>query len=100
MNRRVLAALVAFLVSATPAIYSSAAGGVVYQIEDLGATPDGLVPTVTGMNASGQVSGYVTRSDGGLRAVRFTDGAGWTYLSGLQNTYSVANGINASGDLA
>ena len=100
MNRRMLAALCAILLASAPAVYSSGPAGVVYQIEDLGTTTDGLVPTVTGMNASGQVSGYVSRADGGLRAVRFTNGVGWTYLPGLQSVYSVATAINVNGDLA
>src|SRR6266536_703138 len=98
MNRRILA-LFAILLATTPGVYSlGAVSPVVYQIEDLGKTIDGFVPTVTGINASGQVSGYVSRTDG-LRAVRFTDGTGWSYLPGLQSVYSVATAINANGDL-
>ena len=68
-----------------------------YSVENLG-TLGGLVPTVTGINASGQVSGYVNGPDG-ARAVRYTNGQGWEYLPGLDTSYSVANGINAAGDL-
>jgi probable HAF family extracellular repeat protein len=98
MNRRVFAATLAVLLLTFPADHSLRASGPVYTVEDLGATSDGFVPTVTGMNASGQVSGYVSRPEG-LRAVRFTDGLGWTYLPGLQSVYSVATAINATGDL-
>jgi probable HAF family extracellular repeat protein len=98
MSRRVAALLIILLVSA-PAIHSGSLGApVVYQVEDLGKTADGLVPTVTGINASGQVSGYVN-GPVGLRAVRYTDGVGWAYLPGLQSVFSLALGINASGDL-
>ena len=98
MNRHICAAFAIFLAT-TPAVYSSGAGTPsVYQIEDLGKTSDGLVPTVTGINASGQVSGYVNRA-GGLRAVRFTNGTGWAYLPGLDSVYSVATAINDHGDL-
>ncbi len=98
MNRRVFAATLAVLLLTFPAGHSLRASGPVYTVEDLGTTSDGFVPTVTGMNASGQVSGYVSRPDG-LRAVRFTDGLGWTYPPGLQSVYSAATAINASGDL-
>jgi len=68
-----------------------------YTVENLGAI-DGVVPTVTGINASGQVSGFVETS-AGTRAVRYTPGTGWKTLKGLDERFSVANGINASGDL-
>jgi probable HAF family extracellular repeat protein len=97
MKLRILGAVTAILLATTPAIYS--VGAQVYQVEDLGSTTDGFVPTVTGMNASGQVSGYVTLPDGTLRAVRYTNGLGWTYLTGLESVYSMATGINVSGDV-
>jgi probable HAF family extracellular repeat protein len=50
------------------------------------------------VNAAGQVSGYAD-FPAGTRAVRFTDGVGWIVPPGLDLTYSVANGINAHGDL-
>lgn len=99
MKRRILAAVSAILLATTPGVYSVGAVPTVYQIEDLGTTLDGFVPTVTGMNALGQLSGFVDRPDG-LRAVRFTNGSGWAYLPGLQSVYSAATAINASGDLA
>ena len=70
-----------------------------YTIQDLGRTSDGRTPSVTGLNAKGQLSGYVTMDDGMPRAVRFTEHFGWEYLAGLDQTTSVAFGINASGDL-
>src|SRR5260221_3817185 len=103
MNRRVFAATLATLLFTVPAAHSLKADAPAYTVEDLGTTSDGLVPTVTGMNASGQVSGYVTLADGTThRAVRFTNGhggPGWTYLPGLESVDSTATAINASGDL-
>src|SRR5258708_2309934 len=98
MNRRVFAAVLATLLFTVPGGRSLRADAPTYTVEDLGTTSDGLVPTVTGINAAGQVSGYVSRPDG-LRAVRYTNGVGWTYLPGLDSVYSAATAINASGDL-
>ena len=67
-----------------------------YSIENLG-TLDGLVPTITGVNASGQVSGYVAGPQG-FRAVRYANSR-WQTLPGLDTTFSLANGINDKGDL-
>ena len=69
-----------------------------YTVEDLG-TLGGAVPTVTGINASGQVSGFVTLADHSTRAVRYTPGNGWQLLKDLDTRSGAANGINASGDL-
>ena len=96
MKRQILAAFAALLVL-VPAEQALKADQAPYTIEDLGQTADGRAPTVTGLNAKGQLSGYVFMADGSPRAVRFTDGFGWEYLPGLEN--SVAYGINASGDL-
>ena len=68
-----------------------------YTVENLGAF-SGAVPTVTGINASGQVSGFVDTASG-TRAVRYSPATGWQLLPGLDARFSVANGINASGDL-
>src|SRR5262245_48317227 len=66
-----------------------------YTIEDLGVAPDGLVPTlVTGLNASGQVSGMAATS----QAVRYTNGAGFEFLGGFEST-STGRGINVHGDV-
>jgi hypothetical protein len=70
-----------------------------YTVEDLG-TFAGIVPTVTGINASGQVSGFVTLADHSTRAVRYTPGSGWQLPKELDIRSSAANAINASGDLA
>ncbi len=98
MNRRVFAATLGVLLLTVPTHHSLQASAPGYTVEDLGTTVDGFVPTVTGMNAAGQVSGYVSRPEG-FRAVRFTNGVGWTYVPGLESVYSVATAINASGDL-
>jgi probable HAF family extracellular repeat protein len=99
MDRRVFAASLIILLVAAPAVSTLGSGSPSYEVEDLGTTSDGLVPTVTGTNASGQVSGYVS-TPVGLRAVRYTNGTGWVYVPGLQGSLSVATSINASGDLA
>src|SRR5258708_33564717 len=98
MNRRVFAATLGVLLLTVPTHHSLQASAPGYTVEDLGTTVDGFVPTVTGMNAAGQASGYVSRPEG-FRAVRFTNGVGWTYVPGLESVYSVATAINASGDL-
>lgn len=78
-----------------PALRADAAH---YTVENLGGIA-GAVPTVTGMNASGQLSGFVDTTSG-TRAVRYTPGTGWQFVPGLEALFSLANGINASGDLA
>ena len=99
MKRQILAAFAVLLVL-VPAQQTLKADQAAYTIQDLGRTADGFAPVVTGVNARGQVSGYATVDDmGSTRAVRFTDGFGWEYLPGLDQTNSVASGINASGDL-
>ena len=97
MRRYTFAAVLAVLVVVTPWRLSAQAGATRYTVEDLG-TVDGLVPTVTGINASGQVSGYASGSTG-TRAVRYTPGRGWEILPGLSPSFSLANGINAAGDV-
>ena len=67
-----------------------------YTVENLGGIGGG-VPTITGINASGQVSGDVVTATG-THAVRYTPGTGWEFLHGLDVRFSVANGINASGE--
>src|SRR5436190_10882825 len=98
MDRRVFAVLGVLLLVAPSASTLRAGAPTTYQVEDLGKTSDGFVPTVTGINASGQVSGYVS-VPGGMRAVRYTNGVGWAYLPGLATVYSVATAINDHGDL-
>lgn len=94
MKRHIFALVAAVLFVVLPAKDVIRASTSSYTVEDLG-TIDGLVPTVTGMNASGQLSGYVTLPSG-PRAVHFT-GSGWKYLPGVAS-YSVAMAINDSGD--
>ena len=91
--------VIAVLLVCVPWRQSVRADAAHYTIENLGLVDGTLVPTITGINASGQVAGYVT-APAGLRAVRYTNGIGWEYLPGLDNTFSLANGINAAGDLA
>ena len=97
MKRYTLAAVVALLVlvpwheavRATPPLYT---------VENLG-TFAGLVPTITGINASGQVVGNVAGA-AGSQAIRYTNGLGWQALTGLgSNVFSVATGLNAAGDV-
>ena len=54
--------------------------------------------SVTGVNAAGQVSGFVFTSTGS-RAVRFVDPGGWSYVPGLESLPSDAQDINVYGDL-
>ncbi len=96
--RRYATGLAAVLLLAQPvALAPVGANAPTYTIEDLG-TVDGLVPTVTGINASGQVSGFVFTSTGS-RAVRFVDPGGWSYVPGLESLPSDAQDINVYGDL-
>jgi probable HAF family extracellular repeat protein len=96
MKRYSLAAVTALLalmpwhgtVRATPPSYS---------VENLGNF-GGLVPSVSGVNASGQVVGNVA-GEAGSQAVRYTNGV-WEALPGLPSSaFSVAAGINAAGDV-
>jgi probable HAF family extracellular repeat protein len=69
-----------------------------YAVENLG-TFGGVVPTVSGINASGEVIGNV--NVGGLsKALRYVDGH-WAVVPGLETVfYSAAFGINSHGDIA
>ncbi len=95
MKRYTLAAAAALLVL-FPWHETVRAVAPLYSVENLGSF-GGLVPTVSGINASGQVAGNVTT--GGSLAVRYTDGPGWQALSGLTSGFSVATGINSAGDV-
>ncbi len=95
MKRHTLA-LATALVLIAPWRQAPVASTATYTVENLGSI-DGLVPSVTGMNGSGQVSGFVNAADG-TRAVRYTDGKGWEYLPGL-GAGSIAFAINRNGDL-
>jgi probable HAF family extracellular repeat protein len=95
MRRYALATLTAGLLL-VPVLGPVGADAPLYKIEDLG-TIDGFVPTITGVNASGDVSGFVS-GNAGPRAVRYRAGH-WSYVPGLESVMSVANGINDHGDL-
>lgn len=98
MRRQALAGLTAGLLLIQPAHIMVGADTAPYTIVDLG-TINGAVPVVTGINASGQVSGYATDAEGNTRAVRYTAPGGWAYVPGLDSITSIANGINSAGDL-
>ena len=67
-----------------------------YRITDV-STP-GVNPSfATGVNASGQVSGYSTVGANGAQAWRFTLGTGTVNLGSFGGTDSRANGINDAG---
>src|SRR5437867_6342871 len=72
-----------------------------YTIQDLGTVPSGQVPFVTGLNASGQVSGYFDVSSSVEQSVRYTSPGGWVVLTGgtLANSSNQTTGINDSGDV-
>lgn len=95
MRRYTLAAVTALLVL-TPWHRAVRADAPLYTVQNLGSF-NGLVPTINGINASGQVVGNVPIN--GSQAVRYTDGIGWRALPGLDNSFSFAFGINASGDV-
>ena len=99
MRRHALAGLTAALLLMRPAHITLGADTAPYTIVDLG-TINGAVPVVTGINASGQGSGYVADADGNTHAVRYSAPGGWTLVRGLESITSVANAINNNGDLA
>ena len=98
--KRYAIATVAFLFLVAPWRQTSTADQAAYTVETLGTSSniDNLVPSETGINASGQVSGYVTDSTNRKRAVRYEDGTGWEYVPGL-TWGSDATGINVHGDI-
>jgi HYR domain-containing protein len=61
------------------------------------ANIDNFVPFETGINASGQVSGYVQDANWNTRAVFYT-GTAWQYVPGT-TWGSTASGINIHGDI-
>ena len=95
--RRFAIGVATALLLAHPVLSPVGATAPQYTIEDLG-TIDGLVPSVTGINAAGQVSGFVFTSTGS-RAVRLVDSGGWSYVPGLESLPSDAQDINVYGDL-
>ncbi len=50
-----------------------------YTVENLGDIGGTFLPTITGLNGAGQVSGYVNGPNGS-RAVSYTPGTGWQYI--------------------
>ena len=96
MRRRSFA-LIAFMLALAPWHRQVQADAAHYTIENLG-TFGGLVPTITGINASGQISGFVENA-AGPRAVRYSSGS-WSYLQGLEAVDSYASGINDAGVIA
>ena len=92
--KRCIFAVVAFFLAGVPSLRSQGTEPPRYTIENLGSF-GGQVPTITGINASGQLSGAV---NGGGHAVRYTPGIGWQDFPVLGG-FSFANGINAAGDL-
>src|SRR2546423_2071595 len=99
MRRTILAgftaALLVFIV--VPSTTQVGAEAPLYSVQDLG-TLNGLVPHVTGLNVSGEASGYISDPDTGPHAARFRDGA-WSYVPGLESKMSLALGINDHGDV-
>src|SRR5262245_8055334 len=95
--KRYTLAVVATLLVFVPWHNSVRATAPLYTVQDLGSF-NGQVPTISGINASGQVVGNVPGTTGS-QAVRYTDGLGWQALPGLDTTFSVATGINAAGDI-
>lgn len=98
MTRHIFAAAFGALLVVLPVRHALQADAALYTVEDLGQFA-GVAPTVTGMNASGQLSGYVTDASGFPRAVRYTAEGGWQYVTGVSSFYSLATGINDNGDL-
>lgn len=93
MKRYTLA--VAALLVLVPWHESVRADAPLYTVQNLGSFK-GEVPSIIGVNASGQVVGNV--STNGSMAVRYT-GDAWQSLPGLDTAFSAATGINASGDV-
>jgi hypothetical protein len=98
MKRHISAAVVLALLVILPVREALQADAALYTVEDLGQK-DGAAPTVTGMNASGHVSGYVIGSSGMPRAVLYTETGGWQFVPGASSFYSVATGINDNGEV-
>jgi probable HAF family extracellular repeat protein len=98
MRRTILAGFTAaLLIFVLPTSKRVGAEAPLYTVQDLG-TLNGLVPTVTGVNASGEVSGYFNDPNTGVHAARYRDGA-WAYLPGFETRMSLALGINDHGDV-
>ena len=97
MNRHIFPAAVIGLLFLAPNGTSAQADGPRYTIQIVNGI-DGFVPTITGMNDAGQMSGYVTLADGTTRALRYSGGV-WSHVPGLDGVSSLAKAINVYGDL-
>ena len=93
MKRYTLAAVAALLVL-VPWHETVRASATLYTVQDLGSFK-GVAPTISGVNASGQVTGNIN----GGQAVRYTPGVGWEDIPALGTVFSWASGINAGGDI-
>jgi probable HAF family extracellular repeat protein len=91
--KRCIFAVVALLLAGVPSLKSQGADVALYTVENLGNF-GGQVPSITGINASGQMSGVVN----GTHAVRYTPGIGWEDFPALAG-FAIATGINSAGDL-
>jgi probable HAF family extracellular repeat protein len=99
MKRHTLSAAVLALLVLAPWHQAVRAEPPQYTVQNLGTYGvDALVPTVAGVNASGQVAGNVSNALVGSMAVRYTGGF-WQSLPGLDDAFSFAFGINAAGDI-
>jgi probable HAF family extracellular repeat protein len=95
--RRLLFAGAVCTILLCPASRPVLADGPGYTVTNLG-TFSGAVPIITGMNASGALSGSAATASGD-RAVRYTDAGGWSLIPGLESLTSYALGINDHGDV-
>lgn len=69
-----------------------------YTLTDLGTLPNGFRPTPQGINANGQVAGYVRIGAASRNhAFLFTDGAGLVDLGSLGGNTATAYGLNDAG---
>ena len=97
MRRLLFAGAVCTLLLCPAASRPIFADGAAFTVTNLG-TFAGVVPFVTGINASGAVSGWA-QTPTGDRALRYTDSGGWALIPGLESTTSYALGINDHGDV-
>lgn len=97
MRRLLFAGAMCTVLLCPAAIHTVHADGPAFTITSLG-TYSGVVPAVSGINASGAVSATAS-TPGGDRAVRYTDAGGWSLIPGLESTTSYGLGINDHGDV-
>ena len=70
-----------------------------YNVTDLG-TLGGPYSSARAINAAGQVTGIVSRSDGSAHAFIYTVAGGMVDIGSLGGTIAVGNGIDRAGDVA